>query len=905
MVVSKARSAAPRFEDTVRSRLLRLAILLLLPGLSLAAMVTWQSLDADRTAAENQLRGEVERVAAEVDADLGQTAAQLRLLAASGALARGDIRNFATQAAAATSFGTRIVLRNPAGDCLMDTAAPVACVPGRTARVPVPWDLRDTGRPAVTWETGPTGPAEIGMTVPVEAGGLPVFALTAFVPRSRLQAVVSRLRLHEGRFAIVFDSALHIVARSEGADQSVGHAAPADVDAALRQGVPLVSRGVSLEGIDDLFSAERSPHFGIAIAVMAPVDNIYASTRLSLLLLLGVGSVLVSLGLLGALVVSGSISRPIEALAAVARRLGDAEELPSIPGGLIEADEVARAMSAASATLIERRVALSDMNATLAARVSERTMELANANRALEEERARLGLVLDHMPVGVMVSQWNGQMLYSNREGRRLLGIPEGRNDFSGGTRPTVRRQGSIVPLSAWPPVLARRGVMTEGDILTVERADGEVLELEVSAGPVRDRDGNVALAVTTLQDISARLEAEETRRRSQRLEAIGQLTGGVAHEFNNLLMAIGGCLDLLAPHVRGERAHAMLENAARAADRGAILTRQLLAFARRQHLQTEAVDLNALVLGLAELLGTTLGRAIEVVTDLRPDCWPGVADPTQLELVLLNLAINARDAMPGGGRLVIGTGNAVLGEPRRAEEPPAGEYAVLRVADTGTGMAPDVLARAFEPFFTTKHVGQGTGLGLPHVLGVAQQLGGGVKVQSAPGKGTAVSVFLPHATTLPAPARRASLRPPRPRALENVRVLLVDDDFEVREIARAMLEEMGARVLEAKVPRDVLLLLRTEPDIDLVLADYTMPHMTGLELAQQIGAMLPGVPVVLMTGYSAATLGDIGPFVRAILQKPFRAEALAQVLTEAMNGNISAVDEAVVDQAGVEEAGA
>ena len=303
-------------------------------------------------------------------------------------------------------------------------------------------------------------------------------------------------------------------------------------------------------------------------------------------------------------------------------------------------------------------------------------------------------------------------------------------------------------------------------------------------------------------------------------------------------------------------------------------------------------MDLNALVVSLAELLGTTLGRAIEIATDLAPDCWPAVADPTQLELVLLNLSINARDAMPAGGRLVIGTGNAVGEQPRRAEEPPAGEYAVLRVADTGTGMTPDVMARAFEPFFTTKQVGQGTGLGLPHVLGVAQQLGGGVIIDSTPGQGTAVSVLLPRAMTTPLPPRSTVLLPPRPRALEGLRVLLVDDDPEVREIARAMLEEMGALVAEAAAARDAILMVRTEPGIDLVLADYTMPHMTGVELAEQAATLLPGVPVVLMTGYSGTTLGDISQVVRAVLQKPFRAEAMARVVTEALGGSLATAEE-------------
>jgi CheY-like chemotaxis protein len=334
-----------------------------------------------------------------------------------------------------------------------------------------------------------------------------------------------------------------------------------------------------------------------------------------------------------------------------------------------------------------------------------------------------------------------------------------------------------------------------------------------------------------------------------------------------------------------------MSGEALEAARRGADLTRQLLAFARRQHLQAEPVDLNALVLGLAELLGTTLGRGITVVTELAEDAWPAIADATQLELVLLNLAINARDAMPSGGTLRIGTGNATCGEPRRAEAPPPGDYTVLRVADTGTGMTPEVLARAFEPFFTTKQVGQGTGLGLPHVLGVAQQLGGGVEVDSAPGRGTAIRVFLPRTSLMPTAPRRSALRPPRPRALHGMRLLMVDDDAEVCEIAHAMLQEMGATVIDAASAQDALRLIRTEPGLDLVLADYTMPHMTGVELARQIATLLPGLPVVLMTGYSAATLRDIGPPVRAILQKPFRAEAIVAAIAEALGGTLPNIE--------------
>jgi CheY-like chemotaxis protein len=326
----------------------------------------------------------------------------------------------------------------------------------------------------------------------------------------------------------------------------------------------------------------------------------------------------------------------------------------------------------------------------------------------------------------------------------------------------------------------------------------------------------------------------------------------------------------------RGPR---LLANAARATDRGGRLTRQLLAFARRQHLQPEPLDLNHLVDGMTELLESTLGRGVEVVAALDPDAWPAMADGSQLELVLLNLAINARDAMPGGGKLTIRTGNVRTGAPLRAEDPPAGEYAVLDISDTGHGMTPQVQARAFEPFFTTKEVGLGSGLGLPQVLGVAQQLGGGVSIISGAGQGTTVRVYLPRANAVPGRPMRAEQPVGAGDWLAGVRLLVVDDDADVREIAREMLAEMGASVTEAEGAAAALLLLRTGTEVDLVLADLTMPHVNGLELAREIALFMPQMPVVLMTGYGASAMESSGGNIRATLQKPFRADMLGKIL--------------------------
>jgi signal transduction histidine kinase len=416
-----------------------------------------------------------------------------------------------------------------------------------------------------------------------------------------------------------------------------------------------------------------------------------------------------------------------------------------------------------------------------------------------------------------------------------------------------------------------------------VDRPGGAQLDLEVNASPLmRDADGTIILSVTTLQDVTARLEAEEARRRSQRLEAVGQLTGGVAHEFNNLLMAISGCLELLTPFVADGRGSRLLGNAARATERGGRLTRQLLAFSRRQQLQPEPVDLNMLVSGMTELLESTLGRLVEIATMLDPAAWMALADAPQLELVLLNLAINARDAMAGGGKLTIRTSNRRMGPPLQPEDPPEGEFAVLTVSDTGHGMAPHVLARAFEPFFTTKEIGLGSGLGLPQVLGVAQQLGGGVSINSMPGQGTTVEVFLPRAHAEPKRVFSVEHGGGRSALLGGSHLLVVDDDSDVREIARDMLEEMGAVVSEAESAGAALLHLRTSR-VDLVLADLTMPHVTGIEMARHIADFLPDLPVVLMTGYGTAALDVTSQNIRATLQKPFRAETLAKVLSSAL----------------------
>ncbi|MEE7461257.1 hypothetical protein MFUR16E_07890 [Methylobacterium fujisawaense] len=381
----------------------------------------------------------------------------------------------------------------------------------------------------------------------------------------------------------------------------------------------------------------------------------------------------------------------------------------------------------------------------------------------------------------------------------------------------------------------------------------------------------------TNLELARLRREAEEQAAQARKMEAVGQLTSGVAHDFNNLLAAVMGSVELAERRVSDERVLRLLNNAHQAAKRGAKLTEQLLAFSRRQRLEARSTDLNGVLSGMADLLHRTLGGTVAVSTRLAADLWPAMADPNRIELAVLNLAVNARDAMPKGGELQIETANLAAFSLRPPALPP-GEFVRLSVTDTGEGMPPEVLERVFEPFFTTKPQGKGTGLGLAQVFGTAKQLGGEVVVDSRVGQGTCVTLFLPRATIdlAHADAPFAAL----PETPGRLHILLVDDDGQVRSTAAAMLEEMGHTVAALSSGSEALHLLAGENAVDLLLADYAMPGMTGSELATRAVAARPSLRVLLMTGYAdAAALPDDAP----VLRKPFAFGELAHAVRHAL----------------------
>jgi two-component system cell cycle sensor histidine kinase/response regulator CckA len=415
---------------------------------------------------------------------------------------------------------------------------------------------------------------------------------------------------------------------------------------------------------------------------------------------------------------------------------------------------------------------------------------------------------------------------------------------------------------------------------------DGRRIQVEV-ASRVIEEDGRPVGIEAICRDLSERKQLEEQLRQAQRLEAIGRLAGGIAHDFNNLLTVIGGYTDELLAQGDPDSETELKEIAA-AAERATILTRQLLAFSRRQLLQPRIISLNEVIDGIMPMLRRLIGEDIDLVASLDPGLDNILADPNQIDQVLLNLVINARDAMPQGGKLTIETGNAELDENYLADHAEArvGAHATLAVSDNGVGMDNETVARIFEPFFTTKAVGAGTGLGLSTVYGIVKQSGGNVWVYSEPGKGTTFKVYLPAAAEPLAIDER--VRTEIMTATGTETVLVVEDEEALRELAAGMLRKRGYTVFATGSSTEALRLADEQRDrIDLLLTDLVMPEMNGPELAKQITARIPGARVLYMSGYAdeAVTRNGILETGTAYLEKPFSASELAQKVRDALDG--------------------
>ena len=438
-------------------------------------------------------------------------------------------------------------------------------------------------------------------------------------------------------------------------------------------------------------------------------------------------------------------------------------------------------------------------------------------------------------------------------------------------------------------PEFLRTGLCTDIEYQMVSRS-GEIIDVLLSAIAERDENGDVVNSLAVLTDITDRKEVERQFVQAQKMESVGQLTGGLAHDFNNLLGVVMGNLQLIERSVKdNEKAKRRIATALQAVDKGADLTRRLLAFARRQNLETKTVETGPLLAEMCHMLRLTLGGSVELECHV-PDDIPGIrTDPNQLQSAILNLAVNARDAMPDGGKLTIEATTVDIDSDyaERDSEIAPGTYVVIAVTDTGEGISADKAGKVFEPFFTTKEVGKGSGLGLSTIYGFMRQSGGQIQISSEEGVGTTVRLYVPIATDIDVPATGAEGEDGAPISGGTEKVLIVEDQDEVREVGVALLEDLGYAVVEASSPAEGLRLLEADRSIDVLFTDIVMPgRMDGTKLALAARALRPGLPVVFTTGYAEAAVLDEGDVKSAknLVTKPYRRDDLAHKLRLALD---------------------
>jgi PAS domain S-box-containing protein len=483
--------------------------------------------------------------------------------------------------------------------------------------------------------------------------------------------------------------------------------------------------------------------------------------------------------------------------------------------------------------------------------------------RDLATERALLRGLLDHAQDAISFKDAEGRFVRLNARKAELLG-----HDVAACLG---RREDDLLGAKAAPVIAADDAAVRSGAVAESLISDGPTGAEQwshVTRVPIRDAGGAISHLAVIERDVTEQRTLEARLRQSDKMQALGTLAGGIAHDFNNLLTAILGSLELAGPKVADQpRVQRLIENARGAADRGASLTKRLLSFSRAHDLQARATDVNALITGMSDLFGRSLGGLVTVRTELE-DGLPAVqVDPDQLELAVLNLCINARDAMPEGGTITVATRRlSISGDPEIAD----GTYLGISVTDEGTGIPEEILRRVCEPFFTTKAVGQGTGLGLAMVFGLAQQSKGRLAIDSEVGRGTRVELALPFAAEAPKPAEETP--DAVPVAGRRARVLIVDDDPQVRHVTASFLTGFGHSTAEAGGGEAALQHLQRER-FDIVVADLAMPGMSGIELAAEIRDRDPRLPVLILTGHADAM--QI-PEDLPVLSKPFRSADLA-----------------------------
>jgi two-component system cell cycle sensor histidine kinase/response regulator CckA len=568
---------------------------------------------------------------------------------------------------------------------------------------------------------------------------------------------------------------------------------------------------------------------------------------------------------------------PLHSILAVPLRASSQRAGQNVIGVLQVVDTEVDRFDAEDMTVVQSLAASAAIAIENARLYEESQMEIA-ARAQLAQTYQRLNMAIDQTAESVVILDTQRTIVYANCAFERITGYS--RSEAVGQTLDMLRSD-EYVPAffeGLWATVKA--GQVWHGRIVN-RKEDGTLYTDETTITPIRDEHGAIVNYVVVKRDVTPELQLEEQLRQGQKMEAVGQLTAGIAHEFSNLVTAINGFAELAQLQLSPDHPVQKLVSKVRQSSRHATgLIRQLLAFSHAQIVEPAVLDLNAVVAEMSKMLQWTIGEDIELVTRPTPDLWSVKVDPAHIEQVIVNLVVNARDAMPAGGRLRIETANVILDEDYVAHhvEVMAGEYVMLTVSDTGTGMSEEVKAHLFEPFFTTKERGEGTGLGLATVYGIVRHSGGHIRVNSEPGKGATFTIYLPRCTEAVPPSSRPDGSWELP--LGGDTVLVVEDDDPVREMARLILEEQGYLTLDAKDGQKALeVAVGHAGPIHLLLTDVVLPGMSGKELADRLAESQRDLKTLYMSGYGDEAIAHHGlPQPNTVvLQKPFHPLDLAR----------------------------
>ena len=868
-----------RFQQgrSLKWQLAQLILGIIVPALTFAGILLWQFSISERNRVEGETQGLSREFAVALDREINGVLTTLQALATSPSIQSRDFATFYKQASEVSRLqGINISLRDTSGHAVFTTRAPFGsdvAVPPILARTDQ--EVLHSGTPLVSnifTSTVAGRPVFQIVAAPISVEGKPTYFLGASIEVGYLAEAVRREHLPVGWFGAIVDRNGIFVARTEHHEKWAGKLSSADYRRlAVGDGGSFYIR--NSEGKSVLVGYARSTLTGWTAAASLPTNFVDAPLRLSILLLGALGLCLAFIATLIALIMSRRLAMAFDRLGLAASMIGTGQLVEAVNTPVAEINRVGSALQTAAQQLRDRarerdaaETALRELNETLEERVVDRTRErnrLWNSTNDLVAICDSEGFVREINPAWDVSLGWSHEDIVAKPVTDVIESDQSPLQDF-------ISRFDEVMSPQSFASLVASRA----GDLRTIMWS------------VVPDQEKKLFYIVG--RDLTEQRRTEAILRQSQKMEAVGQLTGGIAHDFNNMLAVIMGSLNLLERRMSQGNANVSkyIESALDGARRAAELTKRLLAFSRQQPLSPEVIDPNRMVAGMTDLLTRTLGEQNRVQTVLSAGLWRATADPSQIENVILNLAVNARDAMPAGGNLTIETANAYLDEEYARENGTSpGQYVLIAVSDTGCGMTPEIIAKAFDPFFTTKDIGHGTGLGLSQVFGVAKQSNGHVKIYSEVDHGTTIKLYLPRSYAAETPVAGKKVSTPVRGGHADEIILVVEDEERVRNFTVDALRDLGYTVIHASSGPQAKQMMDAGQEVSLLFTDVVMPEMTGRQLVDAMMVSRPHLKVLYMTGYSRNAIvhnGVLDPGTR-LLVKPYTMDQLASAVREAL----------------------